>query len=90
MDGHINLLALLQILIPTENINASIMSLLSGTCEEAFGQELGYTHYGGVHTFENSTSLWSAAWGGLTPMQTNEDSFCGQHSLHVCIHILLP
>ena len=71
-------------IIFTEHLNTTLSTLLSGECEEAFGQELGFSHFNN-YGFEDSAMPWQA-WNSPTPLQTNEDAFCGHHALYVCCH----
>lgn len=72
-------------MIITDTLNATITTLLSGVCENAFGMELGYSHYNNqVYGFEDRAVLWTA-WDGEAPIPTKEESLCGRHSLYVSI-----
>lgn len=76
------------LLFMPDTLNASIMSLFSGMCDEAYGQEFGYFHYEDVYQFEMSSSPIWTAWNANSPVITTEDSFCGRHSLFVSHFIL--
>ncbi len=65
------------------SLNSTLSVLLSGVCEEAFGQELGFSHYNDhIYGFEDATMPWHA-WNGQAPLQTIEETFCGRSSLYV-------
>lgn len=64
-------------------MNSTLLTLSGGACEEAFGQELGFSHYKDhVYGFESAMMPWQA-WNGALPQQTNEEAFCGHHALYV-------
>ncbi len=72
-------------------LNSTLINLFDGSCGDAFGQELGYTHYVVYNYEDNSSPPW-VAWDGSAPVLTIEESFCGRHSLYVsyynymCVH----
>ena len=67
-----------------DSLTSTILALLGGVCGEAFGLELGFSHYNDlVYGFEGqSTGQW-VAWDSDEPIQTDEEAFCGRQSLHV-------
>lgn len=53
-----------------------------------FGQEVGVNHYQDVYGFESGLSdVWSS-WGGGLPQISEDEAFCGRHSLFVSLMTL--
>lgn len=75
-----------MVIIPMHNIDLigrRVLELFSGVCD--FGQEIGVNHYQDVYSFEDGLSdVWSS-WGGGVPQVTEDEAFCGRHSLFVSL-----
>ena len=62
--------------------------MLSGVCEEAFGLELGFTHFDNiVYGFEEWTDPWTGWEDNWAPVQSSRESLCGRYSLFVSIAV---
>ena len=74
---------LLMTLFLIDLIGRTVLELFSGLCD--FGQEVGVNHYQDVYSFEGGLSdAWSSWVGGL-PQVSEDEAFCGRHSLFVSI-----
>ena len=49
-----------------------------------YGQEIGVNHYQ-VYDFEDGESDAWDSWSGSVPEVSEDEAFCGRHSLFVCL-----
>lgn len=68
-------------------IGRTVLELFSGVCD--FGQEVGVNHYQDVYSFEGGLSDEWSSWSGGLPRVSEDEAFCGRHSLYVCLILLL-
>ena len=64
-------------------IGRAVLELFSGVCD--FGQEVGINHYEDVYSFEGGLSDTWSSWEGGLPQVSEEEAFCGRHSLFVSL-----
>ena len=64
-------------------IGRAVLELFSGVCD--FGQEVGINHYEDVYNFEGGLSDAWSSWDGGLPQVSEEEAFCGRHSLFVSL-----
>jgi hypothetical protein len=64
-------------------VGRAVLELFSGVCD--FGQEVGINHYQDVYSFEGGLSDAWSSWAGGLPQVSEEEAFCGRHSLFVSL-----
>lgn len=65
-------------------LGETVLRLFSGLCD--YGLEIGVNHYREVYSFEGGLfDAWSS-WNGGQPEVSEDEAFCGRHSLFVCLN----
>ena len=64
-------------------LGQTVLDLFIGVCD--YGQEIGVNHYQDIYDFEGGSSDAWSSWGGGQPEISEDEAFCGRHSLFVSL-----